>query len=162
MVYNDSMQKKFIAFAIVVILLIAAVGGYVFLEKQKVAAIDSFAKCKAAGYPIMESYPEQCMTPDKRSFTNDIVAQPKALEVSGEFVCLPHRDTSGPQTLECALGLKGDDGNYYGVSDTDPNYSNVTGQGTGARVKIRGQFTPREDSKYNSIGVLSIDNLEQL
>lgn len=154
------MQKKFIALGIVIVLLILAVAGYVFLERQKVASINSFAKCKAAGYPIMESYPEQCMTPDGRSYT-DAVA-PQSIEVSGEFVCLPHKNTSGPQTMECALGLKGDDGNYYGVSDTDPNYSNVSGLGTGAKVKIKGKFTSREDSKYNSVGVLTIENLEQL
>lgn len=31
--------------------------------------IDSFEECAAAGYPIAESYPEQCFTPDGRGFT---------------------------------------------------------------------------------------------
>jgi eight-cysteine-cluster-containing protein len=31
--------------------------------------INSYEECVAAGYPILESYPEQCMTPDGRSFT---------------------------------------------------------------------------------------------
>ncbi len=30
--------------------------------------IDSFEDCVAAGYPVAESYPEQCFTPDGRSF----------------------------------------------------------------------------------------------
>jgi hypothetical protein len=34
--------------------------------------IDSFEDCAAAGYPIMESYPEQCRTPDGRTFVRDI------------------------------------------------------------------------------------------
>jgi hypothetical protein len=34
--------------------------------------IDSFEDCAAAGYPIAESYPEQCFTPDGRSFTRSI------------------------------------------------------------------------------------------
>ena len=34
--------------------------------------IDSFEDCAAAGYPIAESYPEQCFTPDGRSFTRPI------------------------------------------------------------------------------------------
>jgi hypothetical protein len=34
--------------------------------------IDSFDECAAAGYPIAESYPEQCFTPDGRSFTRPI------------------------------------------------------------------------------------------
>lgn len=33
-------------------------------------AVDSYAECVAAGYPILETYPEQCRTPDGRTFTN--------------------------------------------------------------------------------------------
>ena len=34
--------------------------------------ITSFAECAAAGYPIAESYPEQCRTPDGRVFVREI------------------------------------------------------------------------------------------
>jgi len=34
--------------------------------------INSFEDCAVAGYPIMESYPERCATPDGKSFTRDI------------------------------------------------------------------------------------------
>jgi hypothetical protein len=34
--------------------------------------IDSFEDCARAGYPIAESYPEQCFTPDGKSFTRSI------------------------------------------------------------------------------------------
>jgi hypothetical protein len=34
-------------------------------------AIDSFDSCVGAGFPIMESMPEQCMTPDGRIFVNE-------------------------------------------------------------------------------------------
>lgn len=34
--------------------------------------IDSFEECARAGYPIMESYPRQCRTPDGNSFTESI------------------------------------------------------------------------------------------
>ena len=43
-------------------------------KQQEMYAISTFAECKAAGYPIMESYPEQCATPDGRTFTNDTQA----------------------------------------------------------------------------------------
>ena len=33
-----------------------------------ITTINSFEECAAAGYPIMESYPEQCRTPDGRNF----------------------------------------------------------------------------------------------
>lgn len=34
--------------------------------------ITSFEECKDAGYPIMESYPEQCSTPDGMTFVREI------------------------------------------------------------------------------------------
>lgn len=50
----------------------AALGLLSFLNKQSVASISNFEECAAAGYPIMESYPEQCATPDGRSFTREL------------------------------------------------------------------------------------------
>lgn len=40
-------------------------------KQQKILSIGSFEECALAGYPIMESYPEQCRTPDGRTFVND-------------------------------------------------------------------------------------------
>lgn len=49
----------------------AIVGGFLYYSKYKgVSAITSYEECKAAGYQIMESYPEQCRTPDGRVFVN--------------------------------------------------------------------------------------------
>lgn len=36
------------------------------------SGIRTFEDCAAAGYPIAESYPEQCRTPDGRLFVRDI------------------------------------------------------------------------------------------
>jgi hypothetical protein len=41
-------------------------------KQQKMYAISTFEECKQAGYPIMESYPEQCATPDGRTFVNEV------------------------------------------------------------------------------------------
>ncbi|OHA58281.1 MAG: hypothetical protein A2571_03440 [Candidatus Vogelbacteria bacterium RIFOXYD1_FULL_44_32] len=38
----------------------------------QISEINSFEDCVDAGYPILESYPEQCQTADGRSFTRDI------------------------------------------------------------------------------------------
>jgi len=35
-------------------------------------AISSFEECVEAGYPVMESYPRQCRTPDGRTFVEEI------------------------------------------------------------------------------------------
>ncbi len=43
-------------------------------------------------------------------------ATPQNVTLSGEYVCLPHLDTTSPQTDECAFGLKTDNGEYYAVN----------------------------------------------
>lgn len=40
--------------------------------------VTSFEECVAAGYPVMESYPERCATPDGQSFTRDVSGNPPA------------------------------------------------------------------------------------
>lgn len=41
---------------------------------------------------------------------------PQNVTLSGTYVCLPHLDTTGPQTEECAFGFKTDAGAYYAVN----------------------------------------------
>ncbi len=69
-------RKIIISIAVLAVFLVAgsALGywlGYDHgFENRTVANINSFDECAAAGYPIMESYPEQCRTPDGRNFVN--------------------------------------------------------------------------------------------
>jgi len=42
--------------------------------ENKVLSVNSFEDCVAAGYPVAESYPEQCRTPDGRVFVQSIEA----------------------------------------------------------------------------------------
>jgi hypothetical protein len=52
-----------------VIVALFVVLAFVIYQKDADASINSFDDC-AAKYPVMESYPERCMTSDGRSFTN--------------------------------------------------------------------------------------------
>jgi hypothetical protein len=69
-------NRKHLPFLLLAFILGALLGYFlgfdIGYEKAVNTTIDSFEECAAAGYPIMESYPEQCMTPDGRSFTRDI------------------------------------------------------------------------------------------
>jgi hypothetical protein len=62
--------------SILILLIIAvhtstlAACGSVFQKAEK--DINSFEECAAAGFPIMESYPEQCRTPDGRVFVREV------------------------------------------------------------------------------------------
>ena len=58
------------------IVILAIIGGLIFAlaannNQQELLSISSFAECAGAGYPIKESYPERCTTPDGRSFVNE-------------------------------------------------------------------------------------------
>ncbi len=42
------------------------------LVEEPAPVVLSFEACAAAGYPVMESYPRQCMTPDGRNYTEEL------------------------------------------------------------------------------------------
>ncbi len=60
--------------AIFIVLLIAGIVVWKYQQTLKIQSIDTFEECAQAGYPIMESYPEQCKTPDGKTFTKQISA----------------------------------------------------------------------------------------
>ncbi len=114
--------------ALVVVLLLGGVGYMLFAPSKSPVVLEPSRPVPAAG-PI---------------------------SVRGEMTCLPHRDTSGPQTLECAFGLKDEQGRHYGLRDTDPAYGNIGHIPGGTTVVVTGEFTPGEDEKYASIGVIAV------
>ena len=66
---------------------------YFVMNKSEVY-ITSYEECVAAGYPILESYPEQCKTPSGKTFVHQIVVSYKDLihvttPASGELVTSP-------------------------------------------------------------------------
>lgn len=88
--------------------------------------------------------------------------------LTGEVVCLPHRDTSGPQTMECAFGMRTDAGEHYALdlvlmSQEHPPLN------TGERITANGLITPLELlstdhwQKYDIEGIFSVtDSVEKL
>jgi hypothetical protein len=60
-------------FAFVILLcILAALGALFVLGRKPKVVVSSFEECQAAGYPVLESYPAQCKTPDGKTFTQDI------------------------------------------------------------------------------------------
>jgi hypothetical protein len=53
-----------------------------YLAMTNPSAINNFQECVDAGYPIMESYPEQCMTANGQLFVNQIkqIDTPKSIQ----------------------------------------------------------------------------------
>jgi hypothetical protein len=84
------------------------------------------------------------------------------ITTEGMMVCLPYRDQSGPHTDECAFGLRDDGGHYFALSDSDSHYANLTSVPMNERVEVTGIFTARTDSKYQDIGVITVERLTNI
>jgi hypothetical protein len=78
----------------------------------------------------------------------------------GVITCLPHKG-DGPHTLECAFGLKGDDGYYYGLRDLWEVAPEMTE--TNVRVRVTGTLTkPIPDEKYDIAGHIDVETITKL
>lgn len=149
---------------LIVVIIVAGFTGWQYINSQQ-SKISSFDTCAAAGYPIMESFPPQCQTPDGKTFMQDVQApeeKPNKVRIKGEIVCLPHKDKEGPQTLECAYGLQSrEDGKYYALGYSDPDALHMTSLPTGEVVVIEGNFTEQPDSKYDIVGAIDVTSVEK-
>lgn len=81
------------------------------------------------------------------------------VSLKGELTCLPHRDQSGPQTLECAYGFKDEAGAYYALRDTDPGQSVVGGAPFNTPVQIEGVYRATGDDTYQQIGTIEVKTI---
>src|SRR3989344_3994477 len=74
------MQKGFSTILIILAVLITAVligmGGFYFFNQQRLKNITDFKYCSKF-YPVMESYPGQCNTPDGRHFVQELSEEEK-------------------------------------------------------------------------------------
>ncbi len=78
------------------------------------------------------------------------------IQVKGTVLCLPHKNTDGPQTMECALGIKDEKGLYYALSDTDSGYKNISSLATNEAVTVTGTLVKGENKTYPTVGTLKV------
>ncbi|MBI5414222.1 hypothetical protein HZA38_01780 [Candidatus Peregrinibacteria bacterium] len=64
-------------FSLLVFLGIIIFSGCVF-QKKNASEITNFAGCVSAGYPVMESFPRQCKTPEGKIFAEEMAPQEKS------------------------------------------------------------------------------------
>lgn len=147
-------NSKNLLFVLIIVAVVVGIVGWQKLKPQP-PVVTSYEDCAAAGYPIMESYPEQCRTPDGRTFVN-LAAQPQTINVTGEVVCLPHKNREGPQTMECAYGLMDQNGTYYGLSS---DIAGIPPYDVGDTISVEGKLVPPDPSnRYDIIGVIEVDS----
>jgi len=66
------MKKTFLVLISLIILIVLFFVIFYFKDNSAVAKINNFQDCADNGFPIMESYPRQCRTPDGRNFVEEI------------------------------------------------------------------------------------------
>jgi uncharacterized protein len=96
-------------------------------------------------------------------------AVPYQATLTGEYICLPHRTTSGPQTLECALGIKVDTSSYYALDLGQLlNSDQVTKLPTGTPMTVEGLLVPIDQissdqwQKYNVKGIMRVEKVTKI
>lgn len=155
--------KVIVSIVIVVIIGLSAWGAYALgynngLRKN----INTFEECAEAGYPIQDSYPERCVLPNGTGFTKDKDQSAANQTFEGKVVCLPHRNTSGPHTLECAIGLQTDDGSYYQLQTDQSDGQLGTNAGSDKRFRVTGALDETPSEKYQSVGTISVVDAQPL
>lgn len=94
---------------------------------------------------------------DQPNFSPSVSVQTEQVSVKGVLVCLPHKNSGGEQTLECAFGLKSNEGKHYALSD--PGWKFLINTPMNTQVTVDGILTRKDDTKYDSVGVIEIINL---
>lgn len=90
-----------------------------------------------------------------------IDSAPQSVTLTGMYVCLPHIDTTGPQTEECRFGIKTQDGQYYAVNfgaSADAMNTFQSGKSVNAEgfIVMKEALSSDEWSRYNMRGIFTI------
>lgn len=164
-IINKNMKKVIItSVSVIAFLLIGffVIKNYTNNPKQgydENIVVNSYEECVAAGFPILESYPEQCVSADGRHFTRKLKAEELAQMavpaiLYGSFVCLPLRNPSDSlATSECVYGIKAESGEYYTLKDDSSSLFSVA---NGQQIEIRGMLNPEKSEIYQSEGVIDV------
>lgn len=107
------MSKKILIFLIIIVVLGATAYFTMFKPGEApITDINSFEECVSAGYPVMESYPRQCKTPDGKTLTEDIGNELEKLDL------IKVENPRPNQAIESPLFIKGEArDNWYFEAD---------------------------------------------
>ena len=89
------------------------------------------------------------------------VVEGEAITANGQITCLPKLG-DGAQTMECAIGLESESGDYYSLktpADAGIDYEFL---GSGTTVEVRGMLTNEEQygpdgNRYDTVGTITIE-----
>ena len=158
-------RSKTISASIGIVVIIGALVSLAYIwgnSNGQRQGINTFEECADAGYPIRDSYPEQCSIPNGPNFIKEAEQPGPARSFEGTAVCLPHRDTSGPQTLECAVGLLADDGTHYQLRIDQPVGELAMSAGSKKQFRITGTLEKIPSEQYQSEGIITVVDFQAL
>lgn len=80
------------------------------------------------------------------------------VSITGTITCLPHRNKTGPMTLECAMGLHATNGTYYALRTSNASQTIDT---FNKEVRVDGILTPpNTQEKYDIAGTIDVRSIE--
>lgn len=89
------------------------------------------------------------------------VSNDESVTIKGTILCLPHKDTTGPQTMECAYGLKDEAGTYYALNDSNSGYKNISGVPMNERVEVTGTLKELSSAIYPTVGTIIVTSISR-
>lgn len=91
---------------------------------------------------------------------------PQRRTITGFWECLPHKNTGGPQTMECAFGIAVDQSDGHYAVDTSLMSTYPVDFPTGTHVKVEGIVTPANQlsspQKYDIDGIIRATSIQKL
>lgn len=91
---------------------------------------------------------------------------PHTQTIIGYWECLPHKDRSGPQTMECAFGIAVDQSDGHYAVNTALMSRYPVDFSIGTKVKVTGIVTPANQlssiQKYDIDGIISATTIEKV
>jgi len=96
------MDKKIFLFVLLVLAIFAGIVIYpiVFKSDKQELEINNFNDCADAGYPIMESYPQQCRTPNGKVFVQYIGNELEKMDIIRIDTPRPNQIISSPLAIK--------------------------------------------------------------
>jgi hypothetical protein len=93
---------------------------------------------------------------------------PHQITMKATWECLPHKDTSGPQTMECAFGVQDQHGKKHYAIDTNQLQGGPIDFPTGTSVELEGTYVAAEMlnndawQKYDIQGIISVTSIRKI
>lgn len=89
------------------------------------------------------------------------------VDLIGTYVCLPHRNTSGATTMECAFGLQVENGDYYALDMSAVTFP-ADSFNTGDKIRVTGKLTDKSFEQtniwntYNIVGGIRVVSINKM